>query len=53
MSDTMIAVVILPFLIGLTVVLECTRVGCTRVLRHVREAKREAQLGSEHAPHRA
>ncbi len=40
MSDTLIAILILPFLIVLTVALECTRIGCTRLSRKVRE-KRE------------
>ena len=39
MSETLIAVTILPFLIALTVVLECTRVGCSRVARTLREAR--------------
>lgn len=36
MSDTAIAILILPVLIALTVVLECTRVGCTKLSRHLR-----------------
>ena len=30
MSDTTIAIIILPFLVALTVALECTRIGCSR-----------------------
>jgi len=41
MSDATIAIVILPFLVALTVVLECTRVGCTRVAQLVSRARRE------------
>ena len=41
MSDTVIAFLILPFLVALTVALECTRVGCSRVIRKLREPRAE------------
>ncbi len=43
MSDTTIAILILPVLIALTLVLECTRVGCTRLARKLREARSPRQ----------
>ncbi len=39
MSDTTIALVILPFLVVLTVALECTRIGCSRIMRKLREPR--------------
>lgn len=39
MSDTAVAILVLPFLIALTVLLECSRVGCTRIARKLREAR--------------
>jgi hypothetical protein len=39
MSDTAIAFLILPFLVVLTVALECTRIGCSRVVRKLREPR--------------
>ena len=39
MSDTAIALVVVPFLIVLTMVLECTRICCTWALRSYRTAK--------------
>ena len=42
MSDTTIALVILPFLIALTVALECTRIGCTKLARRLRESRGRA-----------
>ena len=46
MSDTTIAILILPFLIALTVALECTRVGCTKLARRVR-GRRESVASAE------
>ena len=36
MSDTAVAVLILPALIALTIALECTRVGCNKIARKLR-----------------
>ncbi len=41
MSDTTIAIIILPFLVALTVALECTRIGCSRIIRRLREPRAE------------
>ena len=40
MTDTTIAILTLPFLIALTLALECTRIGCTKLSQR-RRAKRE------------
>ena len=39
MSDTATAIIILPILVALTLLLECTRVGCTRLSRKLRESR--------------
>lgn len=39
MSDTTIAILILPVLIVLTAALECTRAGCAKALRHRRSTR--------------
>lgn len=41
MSDTMAALLIVPFLIALVVVLECTRTGCTWLHRRYRAPRTE------------
>ena len=46
MSDTAIAILILPFLVVLTVLLECTRIGCTRMARKLRESRPESTHSS-------
>ncbi len=38
MSDTAAAVLILPFLATLVLLLECSRLGCSRLLRHTQKA---------------
>lgn len=43
MSDAAIATAILPFLIALTVALECTRLGCTRLSRYFRENRERTE----------
>ena len=43
MSDITIAILILPFLVLLTLILECTRVGCTRLSRHLRRSGAKPQ----------
>ena len=43
MSDTAIAIVVLPFLIVLTLALECTRIGCTWAARNYRTARAQSQ----------
>lgn len=37
MSDTTIAILIVPLLLGLTIVLECTRIGCTWLHRRAKQ----------------
>ena len=44
MSETTIAILILPVLIALTAVLECTRIGCTKLARHLRESRVQARV---------
>ena len=39
MSDTALAILIVPFLITLTAALECGRIGCTKLARHLRETR--------------
>lgn len=46
MSDTTVAILILPVLIALTLALECTRVGCTRLSRRLRENRRDERVSS-------
>lgn len=41
MSDVAIAFLILPFLVVLTIALECTRIGCSRLMRKVRVAREQ------------
>ena len=49
MSDTTIALLILPFLVVLTICLECTRVGCTKLFRHLRRrSKDDVPQGARH-----
>lgn len=51
MSDTTIAILILPFLALLVAVLECSRVGCTRVSRSLRTARAARDEAREQALH--
>ncbi len=39
MSDTTAAVLILPALAALVLVLECSRLGCTHLFRHLRKPR--------------
>lgn len=39
MSDTMVAILMLPVLALLVVALECSRIGCVWLVRRCREAK--------------
>ena len=48
MSDTTIAILILPVLVALTVALECSRMGCTKLSRHLRAARERS--GGTSAP---
>ena len=39
MSDTAIAILILPLLAAVVLVTECSRIGCTRLKRHLQNGK--------------
>ncbi len=41
MSDTLAALAILPTLAALVLVLECSRIGCTKVLRLIKRRRDE------------
>jgi hypothetical protein len=41
MSDTTAAIIILPVLAALVIALECSRVGCTRFSRFLRDSRAE------------
>lgn len=45
MNDIAVAVLILPLLAVLVLVLECSRIGCTRLFRHIRSAPVRAREG--------
>ncbi len=47
MSDTLAAIVILPFLAALVLVLECSRVGCTHLKRRVQRNRQTALSSGE------
>jgi len=45
MSETTAAILILPSLAALVIVLECSRIGCTRLARRLRGAEiRESKV---------
>ena len=44
MSETMAAVLIVPFLIALAVTLECARTGCTWLHRRIRRPATEGHF---------
>ncbi len=46
MSDTAIAIVVVPFLIILTLALECTRIGCSWACRSFRTTRAEDRDGA-------
>ncbi len=39
MSDTAIAILILPLLAAVVLVTECSRIGCTRLKRHLQNGE--------------
>lgn len=43
MSDTAVAVLMLPVLAVLVLVLECSRIGCTRLVNHLRRTATNPQ----------
>ncbi len=47
MSDLTIAIVVVPFLIVLTLALECTRIGCSWACRSYRTARVQSRGGTE------
>ncbi len=46
MSDLTIAIVVVPFLVVLTLALECTRIGCSWACRSYRTAKVQSRGGT-------
>jgi len=49
MSDTMVAILMLPVLILLVLLLECSRVGCTWLIKRHREARVKSAPGQVRA----
>ena len=46
MSDTLAALLILPTLAALVLVLECSRIGCTKVVRLIKMRRGEEAVPS-------
>ncbi len=47
MSDTAVALVVVPLMVLVVVAVECSRIGCTRVSRYVRTTRNRAQAQLE------